>query len=365
MTASESLQVQEGAAEETHVLIGRRDGNDVKPSISLWLKGVLVASQVVTSALLATLVHASKVKKDGRDVYPYNAGQVVLASEMAKFLFCMAGILYYGKGVSSYSTENIWNWAWMKHNAKYAVPALVYAVENNIKFQVLKQLKNSVTLAVLGHLEIPVVALLTVVILHRRLSRFQWVGIILLMDGVIGTQLATCEHKTYTKCELLDSLPFGAICWAVVAATFAALAGVATEYLFKTEYNESILLQNAKLYCFGMIFNVFAMLSESRQTQGGVKTLGILEPKVLIIVITMAAMGLSISGVVKHLSNLAKVFTSAAVMFATAIASSLLESFKITTPFVLAAVVVACAVYLYFQKEGVKKKTSHSVEMGP
>lgn len=364
MNARGSLHVQDGTSEETGLLIAGQDGTDGKSTISSWFKGMLVAMQVLTSALLATLVHASKVKTKDGDVYPYNTGQVVLASEVAKFLFCLVGIAYHRNGVRSFSKEQVWNWTWMKHNATYAVPALVYAVENNIKFQVLKQLKNSVTLAVLGHLEIPVVALLTVVVLRRRLSRFQWVGIVLLMDGVVGTQLALCEHKPDVECQLLDSLPFGAMCWAAVAAGFAAVAGVATEYLFKREYSESILVQNAKLYFFGMVFNVFAMLGESRRAGEGVQTMGFGEPKVLIIVMTMAAMGLSISGVVKHLSNLAKVFTSAAVMFATAIASSLLESFKITIPFVLAAVVVACAVYLYFQKEGGKKGAGHGSEIG-
>eukprot|EP00959_Pyramimonas_sp_CCMP1952_P215358 4505970-Pyramimonas_sp.AAC.1 len=54
----------------------------------------------------------------------------------------------------------------------------------------------------------------------------------------------------------------------------------------------------------------------------------------------MALQGLCVAAVVKHMSNVAKVYASACGLFVAAIMSAIMSDFDITLPFALAAVVV-------------------------
>ena len=57
--------------------------------------------------------------------------------------------------------------------AAFALPAMVYSVENNLRFSILRALASPVTWVVWSHVEIPVVALLSRLVLGRRLSPLQ------------------------------------------------------------------------------------------------------------------------------------------------------------------------------------------------
>ncbi|KAK3275771.1 hypothetical protein CYMTET_16113, partial [Cymbomonas tetramitiformis] len=90
------------------------------------------------------------------------------------------------------------------------------------------------------------------------------------------------------------------------AALMAATAGIATEYLFKEEYSTSVHLQNIQLYSWGILTNGIALLlQEGERLATGTLFIGF-DRKVGLILMTMAAQGLCVAGVVKHMSNVTK-----------------------------------------------------------
>lgn len=62
-----------------------------------------------------------------------------------------------------------------------------------------QDLHNPVTWVVWSHFEIPVVALLSRFVLGRGISPLQWVAIVLLLDGVLSSQIAACEAQARTQ----------------------------------------------------------------------------------------------------------------------------------------------------------------------
>jgi len=171
--------------------------------------------------------------------------------------------------------------------------------------------------------------------------------VILLVDGVMASQVSICESQLGTRCEHLSDFPMAALCMVLLSATMAATAGTVCEYLFKETYATSIHLQNAQLYVWGCVANTAVFLVSDRERIRSNTVWHGFDAKVLAILVTLALQGLCVAAVVKHMSNVAKVFASAVGLFVAAIMSAVMDSFDITLPFALATVVVVCALYVY------------------
>lgn len=76
---------------------------------------------------------------------------------------------------------------------KLAVPAGLYAVQNNLLFFALSNLESSVY-QVVYQLKILTTAMFSVVLLRKRLSPQQWASLVLLMLGVILVQSPSQPH---------------------------------------------------------------------------------------------------------------------------------------------------------------------------
>ena len=237
---------------------------------------------------------------------------------------------------------------------RFAVPAAVYLAENHIRFLVLKQLATPITWVVFAHVEIPVVAIMSWWLLRRPISRTQWLAIFFLLDGVMSSEIALCHSKnggSVEECEGADAYPIGALALVLFCSVLAAFAGIATEHTYKGEYHVSIHLQNAQLYAFGVFGNfLLAMGRDWDRVRGGdaLEGFGL---GAWAVVITLAAFGLVTSVVVKHLSNIAKVFNSAFGIVVTAALSWMFLGVKLSLPFALSAGVVVGSLYLFYGGE--------------
>ena len=142
--------------------------------------------------------------------------------------------------------------------ARFAIPALIYLVENHLRFVVLRRLASPITWVVFSHVEIPIVAVLSYAILRRPLGRVQWIAIAMLLDGVMSAEIALCHasenqqqnrplESTAKNCDAFDAYPIAALSLVLLGATLAALAGISVEYTYKGDFGTSIHLQNAQL----------------------------------------------------------------------------------------------------------------------
>ena len=203
------------------------------------------------------------------------------------------------------------------------------------------------TFIVFSHIETPIVSFLSVTFLGRRLSRLQWLAVLLLMDGVMATEIAICEAEGQHSCARPADFPLAAILAVTVSVTVSAVAGIATEHLFKKEMETSIFLQNGQLYFWGVLVNMLALAfcEPGRYAAGTFE--GFDKPMVQLIVLTMVLLGLLVSGVIKHMSNIDKCFASGAAIFVNAFISVWYGSFSISLTFVLGAAVVVMAIFMY------------------
>eukprot|EP00873_Tetraselmis_striata_P027572 jgi/Tetstr1/447836/TSEL_003754.t1 len=246
------------------------------------------------------------------------------------------------------------DWAAMTRQraASYGLPAAIYMVEDNLRFLVLQRLHTPVTWMIFSHLEIPFVAVMSTALLGRRFSAVQWVSVVLLLNGVMASQLAVCEARMHEPCSSLSNYPVAGIAMVALSALFAASAGIASEFIYKRDLSVSIWLQNCLLYAYAMALNLGVLALKQAAPGAGPLWAGFSQALPWAVVLSMGGMGLCVSAVIKHMSNLAKVYTSALGIFVTAGLSAHYQGFELTLPFLLAAGVVVCALYLYVLEKG-------------
>lgn len=140
----------------------------------------------------------------------------------------------------------------------WTIPALLFDVDANMEFIVMKYLKSAVAVLVFSSLEIVIVGVGSVLILHRHLNGIQWASMFLLCIGVANSELASCP-----ECQHLSDYPLFGSFLAILNAVAAASQGVAIEKLMKRTENLSIWHQGVYLYGFGTLFNlVFVIIAE-------------------------------------------------------------------------------------------------------
>ena len=372
---------------------------------------LILGSHLFLSLAHVFAVHQSAMESaggEGRDenatrTYAYNPAMVVFLAELIKLVFSVSA--YVHTHARDSPQGNVWSVirneledaAAERRYLRFAVPALIYLVENHLRFVVLSRLASPITWVVFSHVEIPIVAALSFYFLRRRLKRHQWIAVFLLLDGVMAAEIALCHAKgdedpSHPSCDSFAAYPVVALSLVLFGATLAALAGIAVEFVYKEHFATSIHLQNAQLYAFGALANGAVVFLSSSSATGGVdgggndgggedgasfaatetsdatsafRGFGL--ASTWLVVLTLAAFGVVSSLIMKHLSNIAKVFNSAAGMVIVTVVSMVFLGTKVTLPFFLAAAtIVASLVSFYGEKnaEGGSRGESRGV-LGP
>lgn len=230
----------------------------------------------------------------------------------------------------------------LSYIAKFALPALLYAFNNNLTYAILTMLNSPVTMQVFGCLEIVVIAIFSRMLLRRRLSGVQWASVALLCNGVVSSQLASCTH-----CESWADYPLDAACLTLLGASVSALAGVLVEKLMKERASLSLVDQNIYLYSFGLLSNAVGLVLKDRGTLVQDLTFQRFNWQAAALVLLWAYLGLITSAILKHMNNVVKAFATNSSLLLTTLLSALLFGFPITLPFQLAMVQILISVYLY------------------
>lgn len=374
---------------------------------------LILGSHLFLSLAHVFAVHQSAMESagaEGRDenatrTYAYNPAMVVFLAEFIKLVFSVSA--YVHMHLKDSPQGNVWviirneleDAFAERRYARFAVPALIYLIENHLRFIVLSRLASPITWVVFSHVEIPIVAALSFYFLRRRIKKHQWIAVFLLLDGVMAAEIALCHAKgdddiNHPSCDSLDAYPVVALSLVLFGATLAALAGIAVEFVYKEHFSMSIHLQNAQLYAFGALANGLVVLFSS--SNGGVD--GGRDDKVLgedgesfaatekslhandsafrgfglfstwLVVLTLAAFGVVSSLIMKHLSNIAKVFNSAAGMVVVTVVSMVFLGTKVTLPFFLAAATIVASLVSFYGEnhgEGGSRGESANRVLGP
>jgi glycerol-3-phosphate cytidylyltransferase len=223
----------------------------------------------------------------------------------------------------------------------YAVPAGLYIAQNNLTIRAMGYLDPPTFQLWVTFRLIPT-ALLTRFVLKRSVSLVQWIALILLMIGM-GVTTFKLSGSVDVSNESADDKLYG-ILLVLLNGCLSATSGVTNEWLLK--YQDTSLpmtMKNARIYAFGALLAIPTM--RLPWTPGALDGFS---PNAWAVVWTNAALGLSVSLVLRYADNLVKNFTSAAAVLLSALVSAPLFGFQWTTPFVLGALIICCSFVLYF-----------------
>ncbi|XP_030044490.1 CMP-sialic acid transporter isoform X1 [Microcaecilia unicolor] len=228
-----------------------------------------------------------------------------------------------------------------KEMLKLSVPSLVYAIQNNMAFLALSNLDAAVY-QVTYQLKIPCTALCTVLMLHRSLSKLQWISVFMLCGGVTLVQWNPAE-TTKVQLEQNPVIGFVALTIAVLCSGFA---GVYFEKVLKSS-DTSLWVRNIQMYISGILVTLIGVfVSDGHQ----IIEKGFFFGYTFLVwfVIFLASMGgLYTSVVVKYTDNIMKGFSAAAAIVLSTVASVMLFGLQITLTFILGTLLVCISIYLY------------------
>lgn len=298
-----------------------------------------LALLLAASIILHSLVYVTmQLSKNVHGSYSYSPVEVTFLSEVLKFVISLGTLVYLRWSSIKFDYEPM---SW-RESLKWSVPAVIYAVNNNVGYATLYYLKSPVRMQVLSSLDILIVGVLTRVCLSRRMNATQWASLVLLANGVASSQLATCAN-----CHSFEDYPVIGVVLVMATCGLSAAAAVYTEKRMKGGRPMSLHQQNCHLYGYGVLVNFGGLLVKDRNRLGDDMAFSGFTATTVFLVMTFAALGLVTSALIKHMSAVIKSFAASSAMFLTTIVSALLFGFKITVPFILAMINVFVAIFLY------------------
>ncbi|XP_040200744.1 probable UDP-sugar transporter protein SLC35A4 [Rana temporaria] len=292
---------------------------------------IMLMLSVVIYGSHAPLISICRV--DG--VIPFSSSAVVLLVEVLKFIISLACLLITENKLFDMSVS--WRLA-----LPYAFPAILYGANNNLVIH-MQHFMDPSSFQVLSNLKIVSTALLYSIFLGQRLSIRKWFAMFLLTAAGVFYSYGGFQdvEKTSAATQLYISLP--GLLIMVIYCLISGMSAVYTEMTLKTQ-KIPLNLQNIFLYSFGIVINLLAHLSGSHN---GVFLDGF-SIWVFVIVITQAFNGLIMSVVMKHSSNITRLFIISCSMLVNGLLSYMLFQLQLTFLFFLAVILIGFAVYLFY-----------------
>lgn len=314
---------------------------------------------VVQNAAVALITRQTRLatnnhRSDPNAVKPYHSSSVILLQEVVKMLFCL---IFFAYEKRSGSLASYWSSlhsivsqpdAW-----KLAVPAALFTFQNFLIFISLANL-DVVSYQMLSQTKLLSAAVFTELIMKRRLSRMQWIALLILTLGVILAQVdlrgfviakhlpesirhlapATLSPSTTSAATTTSGAVLGnsnnssgrsssdqvsvvdfsmlGVVTCLLSGLSSSFAGVYFEKVVKTSA-PSLAVRNIHLSLFAIPFAIVSMLILDVFREG-LSTFEVLRgftPMVWALVMTHAIGGLLVAAVVKYADNIMKGFATA------------------------------------------------------
>ncbi|KAI3430168.1 uncharacterized protein J3R85_008188 [Psidium guajava] len=307
------------------------------------LNTLLVVGDCILVGLQPVLVYMSKV--DGK--FNFSPISVNFLTELAKVTFAIVMLLLQARNqkVGEKSLLSISTFVQAaRNNVLLAVPALLYAINNYLKF-IMQLYFNPATVKMLSNLKVLVIAFLLKIIMKRRFSIIQWEALALLLIGISINQLRSLPDGPAL------GLPVGTVAYiyTFIFVTVPSLASVYNEYALKSQFDTSIYLQNLFLYGYGAIFNLLGIIGTA--IVKGPSSFDILEghsKATMFLIFNNAAQGILSSFFFKYADTILKKYSSTVATIFTGIASAALFGHTLTANFVLGISVVFISMHQFF-----------------
>ncbi|KAF9090622.1 hypothetical protein BGX29_011365 [Mortierella sp. GBA35] len=331
----------------------------------------LIVLAVQNSCLIIVMALA---QGPGRKVF--YSSTAVFINEIVKLIVCTGMTIHETiKDTGRFYPQDFLNDVFGGDAWKLAVPAMLYAIQNNLQYVASHALDPS-TFQVTYQLKILTTALFSVILLNRSLPLLKWTSLVMLTAGIALVSLEESynrnghvkhnpvdpESATSALGELLEEQKGGVAAAAapsndrpefivglmavLIACILSGLAGVYFEKILKNTQG-SIWLRNIQLSFFSLPFSLLAVYLKDGE---GVTEQGFFAGYDMLVVTAIAcqsAGGLIVAVVVKYADNILKGFATSISIVISAIASVALFGSKIGTIFILGTVLVLGATYIY------------------
>nr|GEV19023.1 CMP-sialic acid transporter 3-like [Tanacetum cinerariifolium] len=326
------------------------------------LNVLLVVGDCMLVGLQPILVYMSKV--DGK--FNFSPISVNFLTEVAKVVFALIMLLIQARSqkVGEKPLLSVANFVQAaRSNVLLAVPALLYAINNYLKFT-MQLYFNPATVKMLGNLKVLVIAVLLRIIMKRRFSIIQWEALALLLIGISINQLRSFPDGVTT---LGVPVAVGAYMCTFIFVTVPSMASVFNEYALKSQYDTSIYLQNLFLYGYGAIFNFLGILGTV--VIKGPESFDILQghsKATMFLIINNAAQGILSSFFFKYADTILKKYSSTVATIFTGFASAALFGHTLTINFMLGISIVFISMHQFFSPlSKIKEEEDGLLELEP
>ena len=229
----------------------------------------------------------------------------------------------------------------MLSQAKLAIPAFCYALQNNLVFLAISNL-SAAAAQVLYQLKTLTTALFSVILLGRTFQPSQWASFVLLGLGVV---LVQSQDAKSAKAPTGASPAIGVVA-ALTAATLSGFAGVYLEKMFTTG-GTSLWMRNVQLGLFALPLQVGAII---QWDYAAVARDGLLQGFCMstwLVVFVQVAGALLTAFVIKFAGNVLKTFATVLALLCTCAASMVLFDFTPTPLFGVGVAATAASIWLY------------------
>ncbi|KAK9317581.1 nucleotide-sugar transporter-domain-containing protein [Lipomyces starkeyi] len=339
---------------------------DVPRLFHIPLKYISLVTLTFQNSALILIMHYSRVMPGYDSNSRYLASTAVLLNEIIKLGACSA-VAVYDRGLQRAWKEVFSNDCW-----KLAIPACLYTVQNSLQYVAVSNL-DAATFQVTYQLKIITTAAFSVTILHRSLSPMKWMSLVMLTFGIALVQLPhDIVSMVASSFNLSLRLPGGSddepgtpkqehhglkgedemnrtlgLVAVLIACILSGLAGVYFEKVLKGA-NASLWVRNVQLSFFslfpaffiGILWKDGAAIAEKGFFFG-------YNPVVWTAIGFQAGGGIVVALCVNFADNIAKNFATSISILISFIASVYFFDFVVTANFVLGAMLVLIATYLY------------------
>ncbi|GMT24099.1 hypothetical protein PFISCL1PPCAC_15396, partial [Pristionchus fissidentatus] len=349
---------EEEVCEDTHPLvpfqIERHKFSFMK---SLWISATstefisLVVLTIHMSALPLLVRQTSKeqtqLTQNGSSPVKFVASTSVLMSEFFKLAICtllIASVIDHPKQVfHKVYTTIVHN---RRETAKICVPALIYAIQNNLYYVALANL-DATTFSVTSQLRILTTALLAVSILNKILSYAQWGALFLSLIGVVIVQIEKARTSSNPDLSHLNGgNPIVGFSATFAIAWMSSFAGVYFEKVLK-ESKTDVWIQNIRLALLTIPFSFITMIvSDGKKIwqdgffQGWT-------PLVCLVTLLTALGGILVSLVMKYACNVRKTYCQTLSIAATVLISVWLGDVHPSIALAIGVLVTIASVFIY------------------
>ncbi len=280
----------------------------------------------------------------------FKIGDMMLVTELCKVVLAMMLELWHSRG--QLTTSLSWHNLLSYQSLIVALPAVLYFVQNSLFYVALTNLASPL-FQVLYQLKLLITAIVSVLLLQRMYSAFQWISLCALTFGVIIALKANDGSSN----DGVKSNAFIGIVAVIVACFCSAFAGVGFEKLLKqdsTSSSPSLWMRNIQLGTYSVVVATLQLLLSNRFD--GQQEIAARKPflfgfssLVWTLAVLRASCGLLVAIIIKHMDNVVKSITSSVSVLAGCLISSFLLGDVLDWKFWFGAGVVAISSYMFSQ----------------